>query len=118
LQDLVDDLVRNAVRQADSYYNIQVRLGFVEPSSLLPPRGEIINPSARIWLTSSEIRAAFVAGRLRLTDSQIVVLMKNVQLYAMAQQQNISEVDFDGIEANAFVIHQGTSSLSCLVCLM
>lgn len=47
-----------------------------------PARGPIVQCSPRAWLSVSEIQQAFFAARLSLSNSQVIGLMKLVELYS------------------------------------
>ncbi len=107
LKDLVEDLIRNTVKKADLYHmiqvfyglmkleclclyslkicycvNLKVHLGFIDSYTFIPPRGVIVASRSREWLTPRELQRAFLAGRLLLTEPQILVLRNLVRRFA------------------------------------
>jgi hypothetical protein len=74
LKDMVEELVRDAVKKTDCYHLIQVNLGYIERYTMVPPRGAIVQSKYREWITNREIHGAFISGRLCLNDNQIKAL--------------------------------------------
>ena len=62
--------------------NEQVHLGFIDSYTLVPPRGVIVASRSRQWLTPRELQTAFLAGRLLLTEPQVLVLRNLVRRFA------------------------------------
>ena len=62
--------------------NLKVHLGFIDSYTLIPPRGVIVASRSREWLTPRELQRAFLAGRLLLTEPQILVLRNLVRRFA------------------------------------
>jgi protein XRP2 len=81
-EKLVEDKVRQNVKQADSYHTIQVHLGFISDYTMVPHRGIAVTSSPRAWLSIKEIQAAFQAAYLRLPDAHMYALMRLVNKYA------------------------------------
>jgi hypothetical protein len=79
---IVEDHVRNAVRQTDLYHLIQVHLGFIDSYTMIPPRGVIVSSKPRPWLTVRDIQTAFMAGRVRLNDLQVYAFSELVNLFS------------------------------------
>jgi len=79
---LVEDHVRNAVRQTDLYHLIQVHLGFIDSYTMIPPRGVVVSSKPRPWLTVRDIQTAFMAGRVRLNDLQVYAFSELVNLFS------------------------------------
>ena len=79
--------------------NHQVHLGYIESYTLVPPRGAIVASRSRQWLTPRELQTAFLAGRLILTEPQVLVLRNLVRRFAatVEAKQNLSSV---GAQAN------------------
>lgn len=61
---------------------MQVHLGYVDSYTLVPPRGVIVASRHRDWLTPRELQTAFLAGRVILTDPQVLVLRNLVKRFA------------------------------------
>lgn len=81
---LLEDLLRNLVKQSDLYLQVQIRLGFMQPlnASLLGPARTKLLHGAKPRLNSREIQEGFLAGRLSLTDAQVKLVFKLVSNYA------------------------------------
>lgn len=60
----------------------QVHLGFIDSYTLVPARGVIVASKSRQWLTPRELQTAFLAGRLLLTEPQVLVLRNLVRRFA------------------------------------
>lgn len=52
---------------------------------MIPHRGEVIQSIPREWLTVKEIQTAFYAGRVRLRENYVFILMKLVRDFARPQ---------------------------------
>jgi hypothetical protein len=98
---IVEDHVRNAVRQTDLYHLIQVHLGFIDSYTMIPPRGVIVSSKPRPWLTVRDIQTAFMAGRVRLNDLQVYAFSELVNLFSKEYKdshKNLPILDLSTIE--------------------
>ena len=85
----MEDSIRTAVRQADLYHVIQVHLGFVsEGYTMVPARGVIVASRPREWLSVRDIQTAFQAGRVRLTETQVIAMGQLVNTFATEYKLN------------------------------
>lgn len=100
MQNMMEDLLRNTVRQADLYHKIQVHLGFLDSYTMVPPRGEIIVSQPREWLTMRDITQAFEAGRLKLKEFQVQILILLVSKYAESMKSSDRSVFMNSLSSN------------------
>jgi hypothetical protein len=128
LEEQVEELVRNCVRQTDMYHILQVHFGFIDSYMMVPARGQIVSSNKRTWISYKELQTAFANARLRLNDMQVFVFMKMVKQFAtvsgsevISSGQNISSgtqaVENDNQQqqtsssnSHLLVIHQGKVS--------
>lgn len=50
---------------------------------MIPARGVIVAAHPRPWLAMRDLQAAFLASRTRLSDSQIIIFIRLVKLFAL-----------------------------------
>ena len=97
----VEDCVRDAVRQADSYRLIRVQLGIVDACSAAPARGAGA-PVQRGWLTVRDIQTAFFAAKVRLNDTQVVAFGQLLSAFAKTcRRHSTSSCSSSGATAGA-----------------
>jgi hypothetical protein len=82
LQEMVEEAMRSTVMQTELYHKIQVHLGFIDAYTMIPPRGEIVVSKPRAWLSIQDIISAFEAGRCKLNEIQVQIMLVNVSKFA------------------------------------
>ena len=94
ISDNVERIVQKVVQKADLYHLVQVYLGFINSYTLVPHRGAIVDSKPRPWLSMREIQTAFFQARTRLSDAQVVALMKLV--YKHVEDKSVELNDAEG----------------------
>jgi hypothetical protein len=78
---------------------------------MTPHRGEVIQSIPREWLTVKDIQTAFYAGRLRLRENFVFILMKFVREFARPLLDNSDSIQVasssDRFPRSKIVIAQG-----------
>ena len=100
----VEDQVRNVVQRTDLYHLVQVHLGFIDTYTMVPPRGLAVVSTPRARLSVNELQTAFFQARLRLTDPQILAIMKLVTRYArekMGDEKSEEEINAEVVAPGA-----------------
>jgi hypothetical protein len=83
-----ESFIKKTVQKTDLYHLIQVHLGYVKPYYIIPPRGDVVVSNPRSWLSVRDLQRAFMAARLRLTDTHVATLMQLVADFA----QNVRQI--------------------------
>jgi hypothetical protein len=63
---------------------MQVHLGYIKPYMIVPARGQLVQSTPRPWLTAQDIKAAFFAARLKLSEFHVRMLMDAVLKFSQS----------------------------------